>query len=79
MCISHPAIDNDYSQERAAFMRWLAARRCGHVYCTPTRSFWLLHLDRWCGLLAHRAIRRTSRRNVDQLVRRIRGVVKAYN
>lgn len=75
----HLIIDNYCTHKHAAVKRWLAKRPRYHVHFTPTYGSWLNQVERWFGLITHRAIRRGSFRNVKQLVQRIDAFVANYN
>jgi hypothetical protein len=52
--------DNYSTRNSAAVQRWLKPmkRRRSHFHFKPTSSFWLNQVERWCGLITDKRIRR---------------------
>jgi len=60
----HLIMDNYATHKHAKVRAWLAQHSRFHVHYTPTYSSWLNQVERWFGLITHRAIRRGSFRSV---------------
>jgi transposase len=57
---------------------WLAAHPNVFFHFTPTSASWLNQVEIWFGILARKALRGTSFRNVDELRNAIEAFVAAY-
>lgn len=75
----HLVLDNYGTHKHATVRAWLARRPRYHLHFTPTYASWLNQVERWFGLITHRAIRRGSFRTVRELVQRIDTFVTRYN
>ena len=75
----HLVVDNYASHTHQKVRRWLLNHPRYHLHFTPTYSSWLNQVERWCGLITQRAIRRGSFRSVKELVYKIDQFFKAYN
>lgn len=75
----HLVIDNYATHKHAKIRGWLASRPRYHVHFTPTSASWLNQVERWFGIITHRAIRRGTFKNVKELVAKIEQFVSNYN
>ena len=75
----HLIVDNYATHKHAAVRAWIAKRPRYHLHLTPTYSSWLNQVERWFALLDQRALRRTSFRNVPQVIRAIDSFVQHHN
>src|SRR6266403_4969783 len=75
----HLIADNYATHKHPRVKAWLARHPRYHIHYTPTYSSWLNQVERWFGLITHRAIRRGSFRSVRQLVQKIDQYVAHHN
>ncbi len=75
----HLILDNYGTHKQQKVRAWLARHPRYHVHFTPTYASWLNQVERWFGVITHRAIRRGSFRKVKDLVERIDAYVHGYN
>src|SRR5580765_712632 len=75
----HLIVDNYSTHKHRKVRTWLAQRPRYHIHYTPTYSSWLNQVERWFGLITHRAIRRGSFGSVKELVQKIDAFVQHYN
>jgi transposase len=58
---------------------WLAAHPNVHFHFTPTSASWLNQVEIWFGILARKALRGASFKNVTELKTAIESFIAAYN
>lgn len=75
----HLVVDNYGTHKHPRVRSWLARRPRFHLHYTPTYSSWLNQVERWFGLITHRAIRRGSFTSVTDLRRQIDRFVADWN
>ena len=75
----HLVVDNYATHKHPRVKAWVARRPRYHLHFTPTYASWLNQVERWFGLIAERAIKRTSFRNVKRLVKTIEEFSRRYN
>jgi putative transposase len=71
--------DNYGTHKHAKVKAWFARHPRYQIHYTPTYASWLNQVERWFGLITQRAIRRSSFRNVRELVKKIDEFVTHYN
>jgi putative transposase len=67
----HLIADNYATHKHPQVKAWLAHHSRFQLHFTPTYSSWLNQVERWFGLITRQAIRRSSFRNIRQLVEKI--------
>ena len=75
----HLVLDNYATHKHPKVKAWLARRPRYHVHFTPTYSSWLNQVERWFGLITEKAIRRSSTKNVREMIKKIETFVEHYN
>lgn len=75
----HLVVDNYGTHKHPRVRAWLARRPRFQLHYTPTYSSWLNQVERWFGLITHRAIRRGSFTSVTDLRRQIDRFVADWN
>jgi transposase len=75
----HLICDNLSTHKTPAIGAWLAAHPRFHLHFTPTSSSWLNQVERWCGLLTERQLRRGVHDNVSALEHDIQVWIEQWN
>ena len=75
----HLVLDNYATHKHPKVGAWLAKRPRFHLHFTPTSASWLNQVERWFGLISHRAIKRGSFDSVAQLVKTIEAFIAHHN
>jgi transposase len=75
----HLICDNLSTHKTPAIGAWLTAHPRFHLHFTPTSSSWLNQVERWCGLLTERQLRRGVHDNVSALEHDIQVWIEQWN
>jgi transposase len=75
----HLIADNYGTHKHAKVKAWLVRHPRYQIHYTPTYASWLNQVERWFGLITQRAIRRSSFRNVRELIKKIDEFIIHYN
>jgi transposase len=75
----HLVCDNYATHNTAEIRAWLARHPRFHVHSTPTGSSWMNQVERWCGLLTDKLIRRGVHTSVQALENDIREWITTWN
>jgi transposase len=75
----HLIADNYGTHKHAKVKAWLVRHPRYQIHYTPTYASWLNQVERWFGLITQRAIRRSSFRNVRELIKKIDESIIHYN
>ena len=75
----HLVLDNYTTHKHPKVKAWLARRPRYQVHFTPTYSSWLNQVERWFGLISEKAIRRSSTKNVREMIKKIEAFVEHHN
>jgi len=75
----HVIMDNYGTHKHPKVRAWFAKRPRFHVHFTPTYASWLNQVERWFGLISQQAIKRSSFRNVKELIVRIERYIDFHN
>jgi len=73
----HVILDNYCTHKRCDV--WLALHPNVHFHFTPTSASWLNQVEIWFGILARKALRGASFKNVTELRQAIAAFIAAYN
>lgn len=73
----HVILDNYCTHKKCD--AWLAAHPHVHFHFTPTSASWLNQVEIWFGILARKALRGASFKNVTELKTAIEAFIAAYN
>ena len=75
----HLIIDNYGTHQHANVRAWLKRHPRFVLHFVPTSSSWLNLVERWCGVLDDKAIRRGVFRSVEELKTAIEAFLTAWN
>ena len=75
----HVVLDNYSTHKTPSIQRWLLRHPRFHLHFTPTYSSWLNLVERWFAELTTKWIKRSSHRNVRDLVASIRTWITNWN
>ena len=73
----HVILDNYCAHKRCD--AWLAQHPHVHFHFTPTSASWLNQVEIWFGIMARKALRGASFKNVAELRQAIEALIAAYN
>lgn len=75
----HVVLDNLATHKAPVVHRWLLRHPRIHLHFTPTYASWLNLVERFCGLLTAKALKRGSHTSLPQLRAAILAFVDAHN
>ncbi len=75
----HLVVDNYATHKHAKVKAWLKRHPRFHIHFTPTSSSWLNLIERWFREITQKRLRRSTFRNVKQLVSAIRSYIDEHN
>jgi transposase len=75
----HLIADNSNTHKSPPVRRWLTRHPRFHLHFIPTSSSWLNMVERWCGELTQKRIRRGTFGSVKELIAAITEYLRTYN
>jgi transposase len=75
----HLIVDNYATHQHPDVQRWLRRHPRFHLHFTPTSCSWLNLVERWFRNLTQQRLRRSSFRNVPELIRAIQDYITGHN